>query len=151
TDTAIAPVFAGKYLLGEELGRGGMGVVYRARHRNGHRAAVKLLHSQLAQCTTALARFASEARASNLVEHRGIVRVLDDGATEEGRPFLVLELVEGISVARRASALGGRISVRETLAIAAATLDVLVAAHAVGVLHRDVKPENLLLVRGGGL
>jgi hypothetical protein len=77
--------------------------------------------------------------------------VLDDDVTEEGLPFLVMELLEGETVEARWERAGQRLELAEVLTIAAAMLDVLAAAHAKGVVHRDVKPENLFLLRGGGL
>jgi len=133
------------------LGVGGMGAVYAATHRNGNRVALKVLHAQFSADTEIRGRFAREGYVANSVNHPGVVRVLDDGETDDGAAFLVMELLEGETADARAKRLGGRLSVADVLKLADVLLDVLSAAHAAGVVHRDVKPDNIFLMRDGSV
>jgi serine/threonine protein kinase len=139
----------GKYLLERELGSGGMAVVYAARHRNKKRFAVKVLHPELARHPEVQARFQREGYVANSVEHPGAVSVLDDDVTEDGSAFLVMELLDGKTIEQLAQTRGGQLSLEAVLAIAHQTLEVLTAAHAKNVVHRDIKPGNLFLTREG--
>jgi serine/threonine-protein kinase len=142
-------VLDGKWALERRLGQGGMAAVYLARHRNGARAAVKILHPHLARHPEVRQRFLREGYAANRVEHPGAVRVLDDDVVSEGpdkgTAYLVMELLEGESLHDR---LGREPPMNELefLRLAQSVLEVLDAAHAHGVVHRDIKPENLFLV-----
>jgi serine/threonine-protein kinase len=113
------------------------------------RGAVKLLLPQHAANASLKTRFLREGYLANKVVHPGVVRVLDDDTTEDGGAFLVMELLEGESLVERAARWGGALPAREVMAIAAEVLDVLAAAHDVGVVHRDIKPENLFVTRDG--
>lgn len=139
-----------KWALERVLGVGGMAAVYAARHRNGARAAVKVLHTDLSRHPEVRERFLREGYAANRVEHPGAVKVLDDdivvGGPDAGTAYLVMELLEGQSLQDRLEG-GPPIGEREFLRIASGVLDVLEAAHARGVVHRDLKPENLFLLR----
>jgi class 3 adenylate cyclase/tetratricopeptide (TPR) repeat protein len=137
----------GKWRVDKLLGVGGMGAVYAATHRNGSRVALKILHPQLSMLGDIRARFAREGYVANAVNHPGVVRVLDDDETEDGAAFLVMELLEGETADARARRLGGRLPLEDALTIADGLLDVLAAAHAIGVVHRDIKPENVFLTR----
>jgi serine/threonine-protein kinase len=128
-----------------------MAAVYAATHRNGARAALKILHPELSLELEWRVRFLREGRVANAVGHDGAVKVLDDEVTEDGSVYLVLELLEGESVAERVLRLGGRLPEKEVLWIADQVLDVLAAAHARGVVHRDIKPDNLFLTCAGSL
>lgn len=149
----VGRVLDEKYLLERLLGYGGMAAVYAARHRNGHRSAVKILHAEIARDEVVRGRFLHEGYAANRVEHPGAVQVLDDDVVREGEDkgnaYLVMELLEGESVYSRAKQ-RGRLSEPEVLAIAEGVLDVLEAAHDRGIVHRDLKPDNLFLVRVQG-
>ncbi|HEY2368643.1 MAG TPA: serine/threonine-protein kinase, partial [Polyangiaceae bacterium] len=140
----------GKWTLERLIGIGGMAAVYEGTHRNGARAAVKVLHPSYARRPDVRARFIREGYAANRVSHSGAVRVLDDDiiqdGAEEGTPFLVMELLEGSSIEDRIEK-GPPISEVELLSIMRAILDVLEVAHKAGVVHRDIKPENLFLAR----
>jgi ABC-type branched-subunit amino acid transport system substrate-binding protein len=142
---------AGKYALVRPLGAGGMASVYEAVHRNGNRVAIKVLHPLLACDAAVRARFLKEGYAANTVGHPGVVRVLDDDVAEDGSVFLVMELLEGETLAARAARAGGTLPEAEVAAHAVALLDVLSAAHARGVVHRDIKPDNLFVTRDGVL
>src|SRR4051812_16934754 len=127
-----------------------MAVVYAATHRNRKRFAVKMLHPEVAVRQEVRARFIREGYVANTVEHPGVVSVLDDDVTENGSPFLVMELLEGATV----EGLGARsrpLPLRETLTIAHDVLSVLEAAHAKNIIHRDIKPANLFITRQGEL
>ncbi|WP_181768285.1 serine/threonine-protein kinase, partial [Streptomyces albidus (ex Kaewkla and Franco 2022)] len=145
-------ILAGRYRVTGRLGRGGMGVVWRAVDEVlGREVAVKELRTyndagsgELEELRTRMQR---EARAAARVRHSGVIAV-HDVAQHEGRPVIVMELVEGPSlddVLRER----GSIEPREAAAVGAEVMDALAAAHAVGVMHRDVKPGNVLLEKRG--
>jgi eukaryotic-like serine/threonine-protein kinase len=142
-----------KWNLESLLGVGGMAAVYSARHRNGARAAVKVLHPHLSRHPEVRERFRREGYAANRVEHPGAVKVLDDhvilDGPDAGTAYLVMELLDGESLQDRLER-GPSIGEKEFLKIAASVLDVLQAAHARGVIHRDLKPENLFFVKDDG-
>lgn len=122
--------------------------MYGATHRTGSHVAIKILHASSDEEMSA--RFSAEAWIGNQLDHPGVVRVLDDGVTEDGSPYLVMDLLEGETLARRI-ARGGPLSMLEAARVLDAVLDVLEAAHARGVVHRDVKPDNVFLTREGGV
>jgi len=134
----------GSLELEEEIGRGGMGRVFRARHvRLDRPVAVKFLAGEVASNPEAQARFTREARALALLDHPNIVRVHDFG-DEEGERFLVMELVEGRSLAELLPMAPAQ-AVRVVLQVC----DALAYAHARGVVHRDIKPANILVADEG--
>ena len=138
----------GRYVLREEVGRGGMAVVHRAHDTVLDReVAAKLLHPHLATDPSFLARFRREARAAAGLTHPNIVAVHDWGEHEEGA-FLILQLVAGVSL-RDVLRVRGRLTPEETLAILVPAAAGLQAAHDAGLVHRDIKPENLLIGRDG--
>ena len=143
-----APRQVGDYDILAEVGRGGMGVVYKARHRGLHRlAALKMvLAGEFASPAQEL-RFRLEAELAARVQHPNIVQVYEIGSYQ-GRPFLALEWVEGGSLADRLDGKpwppGEAASLLETLARA------IHVAHGEGVVHRDLKPANILLQKGEG-
>ena len=133
----------GRYHLDERIGRGGMGEVRAALDETlGRRVAVKLLRADLAEEPTARARFEAEARAAARLSHPNIVTVYDTGE-DDGQPFLVMELLPGRTFADEIAS--GRVSVERAIAVTSAVLSALSAAHQEGILHRDVKPGNVLL------
>jgi serine/threonine-protein kinase len=135
----------GNYRILSLIGEGGMGVVYLAEHPGmGRRAAVKVLHAGLAQNSEIATRFFNEARAANAVRHPGIVEVFDLGTLPSGATYIIMEFLEGESLAARLRR--GPLSATEAVDIAAQTADALGAAHAKGIVHRDLKPDNLFLV-----
>jgi serine/threonine-protein kinase len=141
----LEPVVLGGTLeLGEEIGRGGMGTVYAARHKKlGRMVAVKLLTEELAARPELRARFEREARALALLNHPNIVSVFELG-DEDGQAYMVLELVEGGSLERALP-----VSLARALEIAVSVCDALAYAHVRGVVHRDIKPGNILLDASG--
>src|SRR6185437_13249004 len=142
----LGTVLRQKYRLDRLLGIGGMATVYSATHlRNTNRVAVKILHRDLSGDEGLRARFLREGYMANSVDHRGTVRVLDDDADEDGSVFLVMELLDGETLEARWERNGRRLAVREVIHLMTEVLDVLATAHARGIVHRDVKPENLFL------
>jgi serine/threonine protein kinase len=138
-----------KWRLDVLLGIGGAAAVYAATHRNGSRAAVKILHSEMSTSTFVRDRFLWEGYVANLVGHDGAVRVIDDDVAEDGSLFLVTELLDGETLEERRVRMGGRMPEGEVLVAAEQLLEVLAAAHAQGIVHRDIKPENVFLTRAG--
>ena len=123
-----------------------MGAVYRAFHLGVHKEfAVKVLLSDVGGNTSTAARLVLEAQAAGRIGHPGILDVYDVGADADGRPFLVMELLHGESLASLV-ARGPCSTIADACWIAMQLLEILVAAHAAGVVHRDVKPHNVFLV-----
>jgi serine/threonine-protein kinase len=147
----VGTVLKGKWQLDAVLGSGGTATVYAATHRNGNRVAVKILHPCYSNMPAERERFAREGYLANKVEHPGVVRVLDEDVDDDGSPFLVMELLEGEPLVARWKTAGYRLPVPEVLWMADRLLAVLEAAHAQGIIHRDVKPENLFLTAAGEL
>ena len=139
-----------RYEILAELGRGGMGTVYRARDIElDEEIAIKTLRPELVTDTTLLARFKDEIRLARRLSHQNIVRTHDFGEWS-GVYFLTMEYVEGITV-RELLDTRGRLGISSTLAIATQLAQSLAVAHAHGVIHRDIKPQNLLLDAAGVL
>ena len=143
-----APRQVGDYEILAEVGRGGMGVVYKARHRGLHRlAALKMvLAGEFASPAQEL-RFRLEAELAARVQHPNIVQVYEIGSYE-GRPFLALEWVEGGSLANRLD--GNPWPPGEAAALVETLARAIHVAHGEGVVHRDLKPANILLQKGEG-
>ncbi|MBK9376166.1 MAG: serine/threonine protein kinase [Holophagales bacterium] len=138
----------GSYEVLEELGRGGMGRVYRARHVTLEReVALKLLSEQVAEDAFYVQRFLKEARAAARLNHPGIVQIYDFGQVGS-HWFLAMELVEGRSLAHFLKT-WGRFSEQNAIVLARQTLNALAVAHAAGIVHRDIKPDNVILGKKG--
>jgi len=147
---AEGDVIGGKYVLVSMIGRGGMGFVWQAHNTTlDTDVAVKLLRSDFKSDTIACQRFLREARAAARIQHPSICRVHDFGQTERGDPYIVMELLNGESLAAvlyRKRALPAVEAIQVMLPICGA----LVAAHGRGIVHRDLKPENIVLVAADG-
>lgn len=147
---AVPRLLAGRYRLDRRLGEGGMGTVYAARDIRANRdAAVKVIRGEHLSDRSALARFRREARLTARLGHPNAVAVYDYGELVSGGAFLVMELLTGGSL-RNELSLRKPIPFREVSWALDRALDVLAAAHAAGLVHRDVKPDNLFLMRGPG-
>ncbi len=147
-DSQVGRVIAGKYRLTRFVGKGGMGAVFEAEHVELKRKfAVKLMVT--AQSREAIRRFHQEALTAAKIGHPGIVEVLDVGQTDEGTPYLVMELLEGQSLADLIHATP-RMPVVEAVALTQKLLRALAAAHQAGVVHRDIKPANLFVTERDG-
>ena len=151
--TPLAPEELGRRLPELEgfelIGPGGMGTVYKARHRELDRpVAVKVLHSHLQDDASFAERFVREARTLARLDHPNIVRVYDFGH-REGVYYLVMEFVDGATL-RQAIVAGGMVP-KEALALVPRICEALQYAHDQGVVHRDIKPENILLDRAGAV
>jgi serine/threonine-protein kinase len=145
--TIALPQTIGKYEIRGLIGRGGMGVVYRGYDQDIDRlVAIKVLHPHLNE-EGLLQRFRQEARAAARCVHRNIVAVFDFGATG-GLPFIAMEYVAGIDLRSFLKA-DGALTVRQSCEIILQVLAALEFAHSHGVVHRDIKPGNVLLLEDG--
>lgn len=143
-------VLGGRYRLLERLGEGGMGSVWVAENVSikGSEVALKVMHGAFGHDATIVQRFRTEAEATVRIGHPGIVKVFDFGELEDGTPYLVMERLQGESLADRLER-EGAVAPREAAELLRAVLDALEAAHEKDILHRDLKPENLFLARKG--
>jgi TolB-like protein/Tfp pilus assembly protein PilF len=137
----------GRYEVLSRIGAGGMGEVYRARDlRLGREVALKVLDAGLLQDAKSIARFEQEARLAGSLDHPNVLAVHDVG-DHEGKPYLVSELLEGVTLREQLSS--GPLSPPRAVAIALQIAQGLAAAHEKGIVHRDLKPENIFLTRDG--
>src|SRR3954451_24197103 len=137
----------GKFRVTREIGRGGMAAVYEAENVDiGKRVAVKVLAAELTSSTIVVERFLREARAAASISSPYICDVYDSGKLDDGRPFLVLELLEGESLYERMTRVR-QIDVATTVQMVSQVARGLTKAHAAGVVHRDLKPENIFLTK----
>ncbi|MEO8702090.1 MAG: serine/threonine-protein kinase, partial [Kofleriaceae bacterium] len=134
----------GSYKILELLGKGGMGYVFRAEHvKLGREVALKQLRSDYARRRDAVARFFQEARTVNRVRHRNIVDVTDFVELDDGTTFIIMELLSGQSLGKWART---GVDMPRALAVLVQICDGLGAAHSVGVVHRDLKPDNIIVI-----
>ncbi|MBK8995452.1 MAG: protein kinase [Myxococcales bacterium] len=147
----VGSVLKDKWRLDALLGVGGMAWVYAATHRNKNRVAIKLLFPELSSNDEVRKRFLREGYAANSIGHPGAVQVFDDDVTDDGLVFLVMELLEGKTLADLRRERGGRLDPKLVLTSADGVLDVLSLAHEKGVIHRDIKPGNVFLTSNRGI
>lgn len=146
SDPIIGSTLGHDYLVLERIGIGGMAVVYLVEHQKLHkRFAAKVLSAQHAENLEARARFTQEAHAASQLDHENIVSISDFGVTTDGRPYFVMELLRGETLADRLEA--GPMSLEEVVAVGVPVVRALAHAHAEGIIHRDIKPENIFLVQ----
>jgi len=148
-DRYVGTVLADRYRVLRLLGEGGMGAVYEAEHTViGRRVAVKVLHAQFASESKVVKRFVNEARAAAMIGHPNILDCTDLGQAEDGSPFLVLELLTGRDLDEEIEATGP-MQVGRLVDIMLQAASALSAAHKKGIVHRDMKPDNIYLVEHG--
>jgi serine/threonine protein kinase len=147
-DLVPGMIIRGKYEVLSKIGSGGMASVYKARHvAFGEVLALKLVGSRLSGDTDFLKRFRNEAVITRRLQHPNAVRVEDLDATEDGRPFIVMQYVDGRSLRELVRSEGPQPLAR-AVSVARQVCSALAAAHALGITHRDIKPDNILLGRG---
>lgn len=145
--TEAPPEKAGAYKVGPPVGSGGGGTVYEAQHAMlGRKAAVKILRRELAADTRMVARFIREARAVNMIRHPNIVDIFEFGELPDGRPYYIMELLEGNNL-RAMIQSQGRLSPVEALEVLEPVCAAVLAAHEMGVVHRDLKSSNIVVNR----
>jgi len=148
-DSLVGATLAGRYLIIRRIGEGGMGAVYEAKHTIiGKRVAVKVLLEKFLTKTDFVARLLQEARLASAIGHEHIVDVTDFGTTDDGRAFVAMEFLDGESLAQLVMR-EAPLPVERSLRIGRQVASALGAAHAKGIVHRDVKPENVYLIRRG--
>jgi serine/threonine-protein kinase len=138
-------IVAGKFRLDVCIGQGGMGSVWSATHLGlGNQIAIKLVSRDFVRSPEALRRFDAEAKAAARLQSRHVVQVHDNGTLEDGTPYIAMELLSGESLQQRIDRTGP-ISIPETVTILSQCCKALGRAHAVGIVHRDIKPDNIFL------
>jgi serine/threonine-protein kinase len=143
----------GAYRVARLLGVGGMGRVYKAVHPSiGSRVAVKVLSRECSDRRDLVERFFAEARAVNLIRHESIVNVLDLAMLPDGRPFIIMEYLDGAplsTIVEMANTRGSRLPIGGTARVCGEVLEALQAAHDKHVIHRDLKPDNIFIAPSG--
>jgi serine/threonine-protein kinase len=150
SDPRLGTILGGTYRIEAVLGSGGMGTVYRATHlRVPRRFAIKVIRSRVAGDREVLERFRREAEIAGALVHEHLVQVFDFNYTDEGAPYMVMELLEGEDLAARI-ARRGRLSPEETASLLEQAAGAIEVAHRSDVIHRDLKPQNVFLIQQGG-
>jgi len=147
SSTATGDLIGGRYRILRLLGRGGMGAVYAAENtKTGRSVALKVIRANEDPTSDATRRFLREAKAATAIQHPNVIEILDVFETDDGSPVMVLELLEGETLAdfrkRR-----GAVQLHEAASLFLPVLEALLAAHALGIVHRDLKPENIFLAQ----
>ncbi|HSO41076.1 MAG TPA: serine/threonine-protein kinase [Labilithrix sp.] len=141
-----AGLVGGKYQLVKLIGRGGMGSVWEARHCNlGTPVAIKFIEAEYANSAEARSRFDKEAKAAATIQSKHAIQIFDNGVTEEGKPYIVMELLQGEPLDKRIDRLG-QLTLQDTARILQQVSRGLSKAHERGIIHRDLKPENVFIV-----
>lgn len=141
------PEQLGPWRIRRRIASGGMGTVYAAEHRDGRQVALKVLQTEAEIDENILQRFAREARIGQHLDHPGLARVLESG-TEAGRRWLVMELVDGLSLSRQVKK-SGPLGASAVLALLPRLTAALRYLHGLGIIHRDLKPGNVILAADG--
>jgi len=145
-DPRIGTTVAGRYVIDDVIGEGGMATVYRARHNLSERTvAIKIMNAELAQDSVIQERFRREAKAAQKIAHPNIIEILDQGETGDGSLYLVMELLEGQPLSQLLAK--GKLPVRRAIPILIQIARALARAHDLEVIHRDLKPENIFVTR----
>jgi serine/threonine-protein kinase len=146
TDPRIGSVIGDRFEILEQIGRGGMGSVYRAYQRSVQREVViKLIHAARAGDPTALRRFEKEARLASQLSQPNTVSVFDFGETDDGQLFIAMELIRGRNLIEVLGS-DGVFPLDRAVRVGTQICDALEAAHALGIVHRDLKPDNVLVL-----
>lgn len=140
----IGVVLDQRWRLARAVGQGGLGVVYEAHGTAGEVVAIKILRREFCDEQEIVDRFLSEVKASARVDHPGLARVFEAVRAADGTPYLVMELISGQTLAHRMNR--GRVSVEQATGIVTSLLSALATAHALGVVHRDLKPGNIFVL-----
>ena len=152
-DDPILGATIGPYRVARLLGVGGMGRVYKGVHPTiGSRVAIKVLSRECSDRRDLVDRFFAEAKAVNLIRHESIVNVLDLAMLPDGRPYIVMEYLDGSPLASLVDAAGRGgppLPIGGVARLAAEVLDALGAAHGKGIVHRDLKPDNIFVTPAG--
>jgi serine/threonine-protein kinase len=145
-DPLIGTTIAGRYLVEDVIGEGGMATVYRARHKLVDRpCAVKVMNPALATDPTTRERFRREAKSAQTLAHPNVIEIFDQGETPEGTTYIVMELLAGKTLAELTDA--GPVPMPRAVPIMIQIARGIARAHDLGVVHRDLKPENIFIVR----
>ncbi|HEY1587271.1 MAG TPA: serine/threonine-protein kinase, partial [Polyangia bacterium] len=148
--TLVGQVLADRYRIVRLLGEGGMGQVYEAQHLNiNKRFAIKMLRPEVIGSAQSLQRFRQEAWAASSIGHENIVEIDDFATLPSGQVYLAMEFLDGQSLAERIRD-GAPLALEQAVAVLIAVAHGLAAAHDKGIVHRDMKPENVFLARKGG-
>ena len=148
SDDLLGKVIDKRYRVDRQIGEGGMGVVFQGEHVSvGNRVAIKVLHPEYSKDEEVVRRLAQEARVAGTLGHKNIVQVFDFSQTDDGTHYLVMEFLEGETLADYL-AREGPVAPRFIVPVALQVLDALSAAHSRGIIHRDLKPENVFLTTG---
>ncbi|HEY3802458.1 MAG TPA: serine/threonine-protein kinase [Kofleriaceae bacterium] len=148
-DPFVGKVIDGRYEIQQRIGEGGMGVVYRARQMSIDRIiALKMLNSQMQGDQQWVQRFYNEAKACSRLQHPNTIRMFDFGQTQDGRLFMTMEFLDGISL--RDALQRGPLAANRVVKILIQCCASLAEAHAIGIIHRDIKPDNVFLLNMAG-
>src|SRR6478735_5460100 len=148
-DPFVGKVIDGRYEIQARIGEGGMGVVYKARQMSIDRIiALKMLNQQMANDPTWVQRFYNEAKACSRLQHPNTIRMFDFGQTSDGRLFMTMEFLDGISL--RAALAQGPLAPQRVVKILIQCCASLAEAHSIGIIHRDIKPDNVFLLNMAG-
>ncbi len=145
-DPVVGKTIAGRYVIEGLLGEGGMARVYGARHKLVDRpCAVKLMNPMYAADSTVRERFRREAKSAQAIAHPNVIEIFDQGETDEGTPYIVMELLDGQTLSALID--GGPIAASRAIPIMIQVARGIARAHDLGVVHRDLKPENIFVCR----
>jgi len=145
-DPLIGTTIAGRYVIEDVIGEGGMATVYRARHQLVDRpCAVKIMNPALAMDAKVRERFRREAKSAQSLAHPNVIEIFDQGETENGTPYIVMELLSGRTLAELTDK--GPMTMQVALPIMIQMSRAIARAHDLGVVHRDLKPENIFITR----
>jgi len=148
-DPFVGKIIDNRYEIQARIGEGGMGVVYKARQTSIDRViAIKMLNAQMAGDQTWVQRFYNEAKACSRLQHPNTIRMFDFGQTNEGRLFMTMEFLDGMSL--RDAVSKGPLAPQRVVKILIQCCASLAEAHSIGIIHRDIKPDNVFLLNMAG-